>query len=249
MVVVSQTVRGAGRRFSTSRAAVALLVLVTTVAPAYAQAPVAPGSLRYAVSSGCPDESTFRARVASRFEAPPERWSAISLVVTAIASTPAQGTLVVIDPSGGAVRRDVQGESCDEVVSAMALIAAVLLEGYAAGSPPAAATPVATPPSPPATVKPPPPVESDSTEPSAPSMEGAFGAHGVIVGGVSPSLAAGVRAIAELRLSGSGYLEPALRLSFAWTAPTSVGASSTATRMSFMTGRAEVCPVDRKSVV
>lgn len=243
MVAVSQTVRGAGRRFSTSRAAVALLVLVTTVAPAYAQAPVAPGSLRYQVSSACPDESAFRARVASRFEAPPERWSGISLVVTAIASTPAQGTLVVIDPSGTAVRRDVQGDSCDEVVSAMALIAAVLLEGYAASAPPPAPAAVATASSPPALVNAPLPVERESTGSSAPSFEGAFGAHGVFVGGVAPSLAAGFRALAELGLDGPGYLEPALRLSFVWTAPTSVASSSAAIRMSFMTGRAEVCPV------
>src|SRR5258708_7584685 len=127
----------------------AALALGSMGSPAWAQhahAPGTPVALRYSAQPACPDENAFRARVGERapvaFAAGAER----SLIVEAFVAEQSYGRLVLED-RGTAVTREVTGATCDEVVSALALIAAVLLQGGPGDSGPTANT-VPPPPSP-----------------------------------------------------------------------------------------------------
>jgi hypothetical protein len=86
----------------------------------------------YSASAGCPDEGAFVARVRARTSRlhPPSSGEAASeyrVQVTA-REAGARGTLTVIEPSGATSSREVEGDTCESVVEALALIAALALD-------------------------------------------------------------------------------------------------------------------------
>lgn len=234
----------APRRNPSSLVARLALAIGLVSGAARGQTGVAPGSLRYSASSGCPDEAAFRAQLASRLNAPVETKSGLSLFVEVAVAEPSHGTLVVVDATGTSVRREVDGATCDEVVDAIALMAAVLLEGRSEPGVQSAEPPMPTPPRTPPRGVVARDVDSRPTaSPASVPLGWAVGAHAVLLGGVAPSLAAGVRAMAELGIDRPGVFRPALRLSFAWTARTSAPTAVSNTHLSFLSGRAEACPL------
>jgi hypothetical protein len=194
--------------------------------------------LEYVAGAGCPDEAAFRAQLGSRLSAPIDTWSTQSVRVEAAAySNGARGSLVVVDRSGTAARRVVDGATCDEVVSALALMAVVLLEGSAERVPP--------PPSGAPEARPNPAPRRYEREPArtGSTVRWAAGLHGVIAGGVAPSLAPGLRGFGEVGAPVAEPFIPSLRLSFAWTTDTHAQSAVGDTRFSFLSGRAEACPL------
>lgn len=221
---------------------------------AHAQPADAPARLDYRPGLGCPDEATFRARIEARTPVTFDSSSSRSLSVTLDGGNPSRGRLQ-LTTEGAPVLREVSGETCDEVASALALIAAVLLERGADPGEPAAvpapappaespAAPVAAPEPAPAVVPPapPPPVRAEAGSSSAPvRVAWQLGAQGLLGGGVGPSVAGGVRVFGEASIAVATH--PALRLSAAWYPGTELGTSLGPVRFSLLAARLEACPV------
>jgi hypothetical protein len=110
----------------------------------------------YSASTGCPDAEAFVARIrarTSRLRSPLRGEAASEYRVQVTPSeSGARGTLTVVDPSGARSSRDVEGDTCESVVDALALIAALALDPDASTAPlppiAAAAAAPSTPPTP-----------------------------------------------------------------------------------------------------
>ena len=98
--------------------------------------------LSYQAGAGCRDAAAFVAEVAAR--TPKARWVErsegmrvfeIALRVEpsppTIAARRATGDLTIHDPKGGVFHRELRGASCDEVLSAMALVTALAIDPHA----------------------------------------------------------------------------------------------------------------------
>lgn len=225
-----------------------LVALGFASSPAHSQAPAARASLDYRQDADCPDSAAFRARITARtpvvFDAAANR----SLTVVVQSGTPSRGRLRFA-ADGGAAVREVAGATCDEVVSALALIAAVALERgvliddgetpTATEPLPAEPPPVAAPVTPPATAPVTPPAAAPAAVPPTPGpqedrdaahggtggtgapLRWAVGAQALLAGGVGPALAGGGRAFAEASIDVA--TRPALRASLAWLPGTDRG--------------------------
>ncbi|XXX74446.1 hypothetical protein WMF30_43045 [Sorangium sp. So ce134] len=173
-----------------SRSAAARLFLVSAALAggAVARAEPAPAPLRieYRAEAGCPTEAEFRARVGARLRRPLGAADAASAYVVAIERLDRRftGRLGVRAADGAASDRDVAGDTCDDVVAALAVVTALAIDAQAADAPATAVAPMAsapasaapaTPPqvgigraAPPA---PPPPVGGEPTPPPAPAAD------------------------------------------------------------------------------
>jgi hypothetical protein len=162
--------------------------------------------LVYRTSEGCPRAEDFRAAVRARSEQivfAPGDGSARTVKVTVVAQAKgAKGWLEVELPHGDFRIRELEGETCQDVVDALALVAALTIESTRAAPqffrvPEPAPTPEAPPEPEPATE--PDTAAADVTEPVAePLLEWAVGAQGMAAGGVAPRLMAGIGGFAEL---------------------------------------------------
>jgi hypothetical protein len=237
-------------------AGVALAFGLAPQQSAHAEPRAAQAALEYRAGHGCPDEAVFRSRIEVRTPGALDPRASRSLSVTLEGGEPSRGRLL-LTTEGAPVMRDVTGASCDEVASALALIAAVLLERGAgpdepgappASPPPAEEPPVASgpppvpPPPAPSSVPPPPagPAEADAAGPP-PRVRWALGAQALLGGGAGPALAGGVRVSGEASIDVAAG--PALRLSVAWYPGTDLGTELGPVRFSLIAGRLEVCPV------
>jgi len=126
----------------------------------------------YSVHDGCPDEATFLARILER--SPQSRVAepgelARTLVVNIVQDGEASaGTISMLDQRGDTSTREVAAASCDGVVTALALVAAVFIEEQAAAADVAESiSEEATPPS--AGSAPKPQSSSDAPKPAPPS--------------------------------------------------------------------------------
>jgi hypothetical protein len=228
------------------------LALAFTSPTAHGQPRSGQASLEYRAGPGCPDEAAFRARVEARAPVAFDPRANRVLQVTLDAGEASRGRLL-LTTEGAPVVRDVSGTTCDEVASALALIAAVLLEGGAVPEEPASqlqpapaagsATPSApvAPPSPPAPPVPP-------TAPAEPFTEGppvrvrfALGGQALLGGGVGPDVAVGGRAFGEASINVAA--RPSVRLSVAWYPGTDLETSGGPVHFSQLTGRFEICPI------
>lgn len=228
-----------------------------------------PIRLRYAAPAGCPGEARFveelsarteRARLADGGE---PAWE-IAVFVDA-ASRGSHGVVETKDPHGATSRREVSGDSCAEVVSALALIAALTVDSEArtddsasvsrapegtrkpldaqnaidptsSGSSP----PPRTPPVPKRPV--PPPIVSREATPAV-RYRWILGAQGHVLGGFTPAPALGGGGTLGLESDGAGPLAPSFRLA-PWVATTrAVFASNIGARLLWYGARLEICPV------
>jgi hypothetical protein len=218
----------------------ALLTLLL-VHPALGQALGPAEALHYRAPAGCGDEAQFRAQVAARTTIPMDGSTGRRLWVEVTTGEGIHGRLVAFDEAGATVVRDVEGASCDEVVRALALIGAVILEGRDAPAAEAVPPPVVP-------TAPPPPVvdarrEAPPEPPSAGRAEWSAGLHGAAQGGVGPTLAFGPRAFVDLADATGGWLSPSARLSFVWTLPRTTSTPEGDAELTWMSARLEACPV------
>jgi hypothetical protein len=170
----------------------------------------------YRVAPGCPDAATFSARVAERqsslgLSAPAP--VNLRLSITQSAATAFSGTLDVADGSA-VTRRTVAGKDCDEVVVALALIAAIALEpeggDVRAAQPPDGAPAPSTATEPAAS-----PAAPDTDEAArAPSSGVALGAYafGMAYGAAAPEGALGAGLALALEWRTASVWQPALSL-------------------------------------
>jgi len=158
--------------------AVAAAALSLAAATAAAQPATEPIRIRFAAAPGCPDGDAFTRQVwartaRARHAAEGEAARTLKVEITA-APGRFQGRLAVEDPAGPSAVREVGGASCDEVVSALALIAALTIDPQASTAP---TPPSPTPPAPQRTtpaLQPPAPAPQRTTpapQPPAPAPQ------------------------------------------------------------------------------
>ncbi|WP_437597485.1 hypothetical protein WMF28_33045 [Sorangium sp. So ce590] len=171
-----------------SRSAAARLFMVSAVlaggAVARAQPTAAPLRIEYRAEAGCPTEADFRARVSARLRRALGEADAASAYVVTLEKLDGRfaGRLGVRGADGTASDRDVAGDTCDDVVAALAVVTALAIDAQRADAPAAVAAPVAAasastaaaPPRPAGSglarpPAPPPPAGSGRTRPPAPA--------------------------------------------------------------------------------
>lgn len=214
-------------------AAVGLLAMPATVGAAE------PVRVRYTAPDGCPNAADFLARVRGRsptLVVAADGELARSFAVT-IATEPAGtvGRLEFVDSNGENVSRVVRGETCDEVVSSVALVTALVLGAPATDPPPLEGVEPAPHAPPAASVSPaPPPPPAPKKE--RPVMGAGFGAG--YIGWAGPSGGLGIDAFFDVIFHERG---PTLRIgAWHWRATESSGGRSADFRA--WGGRLERCP-------
>ncbi|WP_437765984.1 hypothetical protein WMF27_26960 [Sorangium sp. So ce281] len=146
-----------------SRSSAAPLFVISAAlggsAVAHAQPSAAPLRFEYRAEAGCPAEAEFRARVGARLRRNIAETDAASAYVVIIEQRDRRfiGRLSVRAADGTASDRDVAGDTCDDVVAALAVVTALAVDAQAGDAPVAAATPAVSA-SPSAVAAPPPPV-------------------------------------------------------------------------------------------
>jgi len=118
--------------------AVSLLELVVALLPAPAPVAPIPVKIELAAPSGCSDSSAFYARVRERTERvrpalSSERGVELRVQLTR-SGAKVHGELRLIDEDGATDTREVEGTTCDEVVAALSLTAALALDPSARGA-------------------------------------------------------------------------------------------------------------------
>ncbi|WP_434045595.1 MULTISPECIES: hypothetical protein [Sorangium] len=138
-------------------------------AVARAQPTAAPLQLEYRAEAGCPTEADFRERVVARLRRPLGEADAATAYVVTIEKSDRRftGRLGVRAADGAASDRDVSGDTCDDVVAALAVVTALAIGAHAADAPATAAEPVASA-SASAAAVPPAPVGGERPRPPAP---------------------------------------------------------------------------------
>jgi len=124
--------------------------LAWAIAPTAARGEAGRFRFAYHAPSGCPDERTFVDRVAQRIDrtrlaSSTDPDAAQIAVDVSVRETDSSGRLEFVDAGGETVARTVSGRTCDEIVSGLALIAALAIEARPAPEP-AVPAPAAEPP-------------------------------------------------------------------------------------------------------
>lgn len=177
------------RRLASISALTGLVALVALAVPSPSWAADADGNTAYTAPAACPGVDVFRSEVAKRVGADRAIGSVVGRARTVIAGSDGAGYDGTLNLDGR--MRSVHAATCDEVVQALALAAALAAEEIVADPPEA-------PPEPPATAVPsvapsPPPVVVDrrAAPPTSPSTQSAFfvGAGLGATGAVGPTVA------------------------------------------------------------
>lgn len=131
------------RTLRVSRSDLARVVLFWIVALLARGAHAAPGAAdwldRYVVVSGCPDEGVFRAAVQRRVSGPLDaalQGQRLGVTIERFAASGSEslsGQLRVTDATGFTSAREIQGNSCAEVVEALSLVAALSGQAMSSG--------------------------------------------------------------------------------------------------------------------
>lgn len=245
-------------------AGVVALALAATIRSVRAD-DLVPVQLEYAGPAGCPDADAFTREVLARaprarLAANAERARALVARVKPAGAHGYDGVLVVRDTGAAATERAVHAPSCDELVTALAVIAAMVIDpitaktgaidaGSAAAEAAADAGPSVPPVAPdagappsPGPLEPPAPQPRESAQDAGPSNDRwnvSAGAGGGAIGGSAPTLLFSVPLFFEVARSGNGVVEPALRLRFERTAT----ASTEDGAFSRTGGAADLCPI------
>lgn len=112
-------------------------------AVAHAQPTAAPLRIEYRAETGCPAEAEFRARVGARLRRNIAETDTASAYVVIIEQRDRRfiGRLGVRAADGTASDRDLAGDTCDDVVAALAVVTALAVDTQAGDAPVTAATP------------------------------------------------------------------------------------------------------------
>jgi hypothetical protein len=164
----------------------------------------------------------------------------------ALSATPAgvEGELRVVDAEGGATTRQVPGLDCHEVISAMALIGALMVDPLAAAmappSPPRAPVPVAPPPPSPAPVS--------ESQPSASTWSYGAGQRLTFDSGVAPDVQVGAAAFVELGYALSEPWSLRARLSARSAANVAAAGELASAEFTWNAVRLAACPLSLRPV-
>ncbi len=204
----------------------ALIVPMLFASIAAAQ-PLPPEPIRvvYHAPEGCPDAAWFEAQILARTQrvrlaAQEESGRSIDVEIEEGGHT--LGRLSVRGLDGGVTRREVAGDDCNEVASALALVAALVLDPSAATTPVAMAPKPAGPtvgprpaPAPPPKARPAAaPAPRSERPPPAPRLRFSVGDSVLLASGVSPGALAGGVVFAQIAREASSF-SPALRVGLA----------------------------------
>lgn len=238
------------------------LAAAATIRSVRADDPV-PVQLEYEGPAVCPDAAAFTREVLARAPraraaAPAERTRTLLARVKPGGGHGYDGVLVVRDVGGAMTERAVHAPTCDELVTALAVIAAMVIDPMTAktgaidaGLAPADATadvveptvadadgraalPVPEPPTPRPSEPPP-----GGAEPKDPRWEMSVGAGGGAISGSAPMLLFSVPVFFEVSRSGAGVFSPALRIRFERTAT----AASESGAFARTGGAVDLCPI------
>jgi hypothetical protein len=241
------------------------LAAAATIQSVRADDPV-PVQLEYEGPAVCPDAGAFTREVLTRaprarVAAPAERARTLLARVKGGGAHGYDGVLVVRDTGGATTERAVHAPSCDELVTALAVIAAMVIdpmtaktgaieadaaladgatdaaEEAEAGGPPPTTPPSA--PTPPLPIEPVPEPEPEARE----HWEMSAGVGGGAIGGSAPTLLFSIPVFFEVSRKGAGLTDPAVRIRFERTA---TGALETGafTRTG---GAIDVCPISLRA--
>jgi hypothetical protein len=104
---------------------------------AYGQPSVATLRVDYSAEAGCPTEADFRARIGARLRRRVEKADAASAYAVKVEKRDHRfiGRLGVRAADGSASDREVEGDTCDDVVAALAVVTALAIDAQAAAVP------------------------------------------------------------------------------------------------------------------
>jgi hypothetical protein len=212
-------------------------VLVLSVGLVAGSASTGEHRLAYHAPPGCPDDEAFEAEIAARTASAVRTGRAARTFDVTVEAT--SGVLTIREPDGTSAVRRVQAASCVEVVSALALVAALALDPNAGGAKGAQAAP------PPKSVEPaapPPPVEAPipSPEPTSPASAAAWhsgaGAEAVARAGASPGWLFGAAMYVE-----TGPPDYTGRITITDLPSAAMSTDAGTVRFSLFSARAEIC--------
>ena len=202
------------RRTVHLRALPVALALAATASVAHAQTEAAP--LTYSAVAGCPTKESFEASVRARTPLARFGESARALRRFAIEASAAHGrftaTLKVVSPNGSVADREVDGETCEEVIDALALVTALAID------PKASTLSLAAPSATPSTAAPPVPVPPPRAPPSrraesrSARWEPSLGVAASGANGITPTVLLGVAVHGAIANDVSGWWAPSIRL-------------------------------------
>jgi hypothetical protein len=216
--------------------------------------------VEYRADDDCPDIDEFTRQVLARTtlaRLSDDNQPAHAFRV-AIVRTPGgtNGNLSIREPDGTASTRHVEAATCDEVVGALALIAALTLDPSASTTPlpkrppaspaPTASSAVQEPP--PRTPQPAmlPPVaksEPESASEGSSRWAGTSGAQFIAAGGIAPGTALGLATFVGIRRAVNERDRWEARLGFRWTPTVTADAELGQATFRWLAIRAEGCPV------
>ncbi len=234
------------------------LAVAAVIAPAPAAAEDAPEPIRVAFRApeGCPDEAAFTgeitARTAKARAARPGEAARTFTVALEVSGKGARGTLAIEDPHGESAAREVSGDTCAEVVSALALIAALAIDPKASTAP----RPPAPPHRPPERLPPPPPYAPlpwwgpvagplpAHVAPGPPAhWRWSWGFHAEAASALAPGIVLVLGGDVEALLVRDGVLSPAVRVSMRIADTGFLRAGDEAARFRWTAARVTGCPV------
>jgi hypothetical protein len=256
--------------------ALAVSIAIASLAGAAHADVTEPIRIEVTAPDGCPGRDAFVAEVTARtakarIAGPGEQARAFTVTIVR-AGKRARGALVIDDPRGPGGAREVSGESCGEVASALALVTALAIDPKAktaARLPPpppraprAPAAPSRPPPvvplTPPRAPRPPPPftrspwwgpigepLPAAPTPPPRARSRFAIALRGGVASALAPRLLPVIGASIEIARVDAGVLAPTLRLSMlrADSSAELVGAGPQRARFRSTLGRLEGCPL------
>jgi hypothetical protein len=238
-------------RFGRRAASCGISILLLALLPRAANAQEVAIALAYDRPAGCPDRAELERQIRARSSRIEIRTDAQRAFRVAIETEPRPHALIEMSEGGGASAvRELDGETCREVVAAAALVVAVLSDPEA-GELPTPATPERA------------PVDSalperdraapearrpvagsgatDATREARPiRVRGVLGFGLSIEGGRAPDLALSPRPLVGIEL-GSGAIHPAFRLSGARARSGSIATSSGIAQLTWTAGRVDGC--------
>ena len=220
------------------------MAVLAVVSTARAEAPSAPIDLEYRSGEGCPNEAAFAARLLERRTGSRggSRGSDGSdgprrvLIAVDGSGEAAVGQLTIMDRSGETTTRQISGQSCDQVVDALAFVVALALDPTASAEPP------------PAPQVSRPPAEAPGVEPARPPPGAQWrvsaAAQASMTGALPPGLQLSIPVFVELGDESPPTLRrwtPSVRAGFERSFGASMQVPQGAARFTRTAGRLDLC--------
>jgi hypothetical protein len=217
----------------------AVIAGLVALRAARAETPVAPIDLEYRGGEGCPDEAAFLERLHARtmgsWDAGIDRPRQVLIAVEGSGAA-AAGKLTIVGRSGETTTREVSGQSCEQIVDALAFVVALALDPTASADRPPSPSISPTPPDAPAA-------------PAARSTPGArwrlsAAAHAGMTGAFPPGLQVSVPVFVELGREPPATLRrwsPGVRLGFERGFGASMQVPVGVARFTWNVGRLDLC--------